>query len=169
MNSYIANISNYSALANSCNRLLTIAHMKSFQFVFNSHRSVTVPNNSFRHHCLTANSLLQMSTLKLLKSKRQSHIPTDGQPAKPSWCQAPSATQDQILVTVKWLQFCPSLLRGRVCHLTRSKSAVHVIYMHIYNFTSRHSTMLTVRFLLDIYYWGIYMKSEVQYVQYEHT
>jgi hypothetical protein len=42
----------------------------------------------------------------------------------------------------KQLQFClygvPSLTRGWVCHLSQSKSVVHVFY--IYSFTCQHST-----------------------------
>jgi hypothetical protein len=67
----------------------------------------------------------------------QSHVTTDGQLASQSWRQDLPGAQDQIFVTVKQLQFCrceaPSVTRGRVCHLQRPKSVVHVIY--IYNFT----------------------------------
>jgi hypothetical protein len=75
-------------------------------------------------------------------SQSQSHVTTHAQSASQSWCQAPSAAQDQIFVTVRQFRFCrcgaPSLTRGRVCYLPRWKSVVHVIY--IYNFTYRHST-----------------------------
>jgi hypothetical protein len=45
----------------------------------------------------------------------QSHVATDGQSVRPSWCRAPSGAHDQILVTVRQLRFCrceaPSLTR----------------------------------------------------------
>jgi hypothetical protein len=36
----------------------------------------------------------------------QSYVMTDGQLASLSWCQAPSGTQDQIVITVRHLQIC---------------------------------------------------------------
>jgi hypothetical protein len=76
------------------------------------------------------------------QSQIHSQVTIDGQSASQFWCQAPSEAQDQIFVNVRQLRFCqcgaPSLTRGRVCHLVRSKSVVYVIY--IYNFTCRHST-----------------------------
>jgi hypothetical protein len=91
------------------------------------------------HWLTTANFQLQLSILDWLPS--QSHVMTDGQSPSQSWCQAPSGAQDQIVVTVRHLQFCrcgaSSLTRGRVCHLSRSQSAVHDIY--IYRFTCRYS------------------------------
>jgi hypothetical protein len=38
-------------------------------------------------------------------SKSESHIATDGRSVSLSWCWAPSGTRDQILVTVRQLQF----------------------------------------------------------------
>jgi hypothetical protein len=124
---------NYSALANLCNRLLTLAHIKSPQFVFNSHRSVTVPNNSFRHHCLTANSLLQMSTLILLKIQRQSHIPTDGQSAKPcaprpdfGYCQMVAVLSTWGASSAQWTGLSFNGVQiSRTCHL--------YVYLQFYN------------------------------------
>jgi hypothetical protein len=60
--------------------------------------------------------------------KNQSHVVTDGQSVSQSWCRAPSVAHDQIFITVWQLQSCfcgaPSLMRGRVCLLSDSLSAV---------------------------------------------
>jgi hypothetical protein len=58
----------------------------------------------------------------------------------------------------------PSLTRKRVCHLSRSKSVEHAIY--IYNFTCRYSHLSSDWFILDIYSFQFYSesKSELLYV-----
>jgi hypothetical protein len=51
-------------------------------------------------------------------AQSQSHVTTDGQSVSLSWCRAPSAAHDQMLITVWRLLFCWCLVRGRVCHLS---------------------------------------------------
>jgi hypothetical protein len=136
--SWIVTTSNYSAIANSRTLQFTTARIKSSMFVFTSRCLVTDPNMSPWAHVVTG--WLQVSRLR--SSQSQCHVTTDGQLASQSWCQAPSGAQDQIFVTVRHLLFCRCgalpLTTGRVCHLSRSQSAVHDMY--IYRFTCRHST-----------------------------
>jgi hypothetical protein len=62
----IVTASNYKAVANSCNHLLTTAHTKCSQFVFTSRVLVTDPNNAL---CLCPCWLTNVSQLTEFKSE----------------------------------------------------------------------------------------------------
>jgi hypothetical protein len=69
------------------------------------------------------------------QSRSPSYVTTESQSASQYWYQAPCGTTrlDYFFVTVRQLRFCrcraPSLTRRRVCHVLRSKSLAHVIYI----------------------------------------
>jgi hypothetical protein len=57
--------------------------------------------------CLSSTTFKPLLLTTKLQSQSQSHIGTDGQSVCLSWCRAPSAAHDHILVTVWQLVFCP--------------------------------------------------------------
>jgi hypothetical protein len=100
------------------------------------HRLATISHQSptfLSHNCLPK-----------VKSKSEAHYGrrSVGQPA-------PSGVQDQFFVTVRKLRLCrygaPSFMRGRVCHLPRSKSVVYTYVINVYNFICRRSVLSFVK------------------------
>jgi hypothetical protein len=86
--------------------------------------------------------------------------------SSPIWGPTPDFCHSQT-VAVFSMRGGASLTRGRVCHLPRSKSVVHVTY--IYNFTCRHFTQSVVKSLVPcghLLFTVLHVTLVYMYVQY---